>query len=510
VTVRGPSSRSGDSAGQEPGRSGGSEGPGEGRTMSVEPNGDGGGSTPFRAGDEIDEFTLVRELGRGGMGVVWEAEQSSVKRNVALKLLWRMGSPDKKWVRRFQREAEACGRLNHPGIVRIFASGDANGMNYMAHELVGNGYTLADSLEDIRKEKSVPAGYYQNVTQLFVKIADALQHAHDEKVLHRDVKPSNILIAENDEPKVSDFGLARVEGGLELSRTGEFMGTPFYMSPEQAAARRMGLDHRTDVFSLGATLYEALTLVRAFSGETSQEVFHKILTVEPRNLKDVRPDVPKELGVICQKALEKDPDRRYRTMGEFRDDLQRSLSNEPIRAKAPGGFARAVKWGKRHPLVSTGMGVAMFTMALTIGVIDTLSSKTRAQNWSDRATSGLSEAGVIPGLPEGVAIPGLSEAGGDYQQRFRIRSDQRSAVVAHEHWVAGNHQDAIDSFEQIREPEATTDPVGVLAEYSMCLWQMGRRQDARIALEDARLIAAGADGLDRGRLEEAEALIQDE
>jgi len=458
--------------------------------MSIDPNGGGDGSTPFRAGDEIDEFTLVRELGRGGMGVVWEAKQSSIKRNVALKLLWRMGSTDEKWVRRFQREAEACGRLNHPGIVRIFGSGEAKGMNYMAHELVGNGFTLADSLEDLRKEKGVPAGYYQSVTELFVKIADALQHAHEERVLHRDVKPSNILITESDEPKVSDFGLARVEGGLELSRTGEFMGTPFYMSPEQAAARRMGLDHRTDVFSLGATLYEALTLVRAFSGETSQEVFHKILTVEPQNLRDVRPDVPNDLGVICQKALEKDPDRRYRTMGDFRDDLQRSLSNEPIRAKPPGVFARAGKWGKRHPLVSTGVGVAVFTMALTIGGFQAFYG-----------------GGTTPGVSQ--MIPGLSTDLEDYQQRFRDRSDQSSADEAHEHWAAGDYQAAIDSFEQIRLPEATTDPVGVLAEYSMCLWQIGRRQDARIVLGDAREIAAGSEGLDNERLEEAKALIQD-
>jgi len=331
---------------------------------------DGSGEAiQFAAGQTIGEFQLVRELGRGGMGVVWEADQASVKRRVALKLLWRMGGASKKSVQRFEREAEASGRLGHPNIVRIYSYGEADGVHYMAHEIVGDGFTLADSLKSMRAGSSLPSGYHRSVAELFVEIADGLHHAHGQRVLHRDIKPSNILINENDVPKVSDFGLAKVEGGLDLSRTGELLGTPYYMSPEQAAARRMGLDHRTDIFSLGATLYESLTLSRPFVGETSQEVFRKILTVEPMQPTGVHPGVPLDLGIIAMKALEKDPDRRYRTMAEFRDDLGRFLANEPIHARPPGRSARLMKWVKRHPILSTGVGVAVFSVLLTLAAV---------------------------------------------------------------------------------------------------------------------------------------------
>ena len=186
-------------------------------------------------------------------------------------------------------------------------------------------------------------GYFREVAQLIAEIADALQHAHDAGVIHRDIKPSNIVLTKEGQPKVTDFGLAKIEDALALSRTGEFAGTPYYMSPEQAMSRRMGIDKRTDIYSLGATLYEMLTLKRPFEGETSQEVLKKILLQEPVDPRKVKPGVPRDLAVICLKAMEKDPARRYQSMKELGEDLRRYLAGDVILAKPAGPAARAMK-----------------------------------------------------------------------------------------------------------------------------------------------------------------------
>jgi hypothetical protein len=203
---------------------------------------------------------LIAELGRGGVGTVWEAEQLSLGRRVALKLLAPQLSLAPEDVERFRREAAAGGRLSHPGIVAVHEIGECDGTHYIAQELVERSCSLADFLAGVQAEDELPEGYYRAVARLFAKVADALQVAHDAGVVHREIKPANILITEDDEPKVADLGLAKINDDLVLTRTGQLAGTPFYMRPEQALSQRSGLDHRTDVFCLGATLYEALTL----------------------------------------------------------------------------------------------------------------------------------------------------------------------------------------------------------------------------------------------------------
>ena len=224
------------------------------------------------SGKTLGDFHLLREIGRGGMGVVYEAEQMSLHRKVALKVLPSHLSFSKEAMLKFRREAEAGSRQSHPGIVTVHAVGECEGVHYIAQELIEGSRSLADSLEELRKEGDQPQGYFREAAQLIAEVADALQHAHDSGVIHRDVKPSNILLAKEGKPKVTDFGLAKVEDALALSRTGDFAGTPYYMSPEQVASRRTGVDHRTDIFSLGVTFYEMLTLKRPFEGETSREV----------------------------------------------------------------------------------------------------------------------------------------------------------------------------------------------------------------------------------------------
>ncbi|MFH1999464.1 MAG: protein kinase [Planctomycetota bacterium] len=323
------------------------------------------------AGRVLGEFEIIKEIGRGGMGVVYEAKQLSLHRRVALKVL----PPHLSWsdeaVLKFRREAEAGSRQNHPGLVAVHAVGQHEGIHFIAQELVEGGLSLADRIAELRKTNKRPNGYYHSVAKLTSKIAQALHHAHTAGVIHRDIKPSNILIDPNGLPKVSDFGLARVEDALALSRSGHLAGTPYYMSPEQAESRRSGIDHRTDIYSLGVTLYEMLTHTIPFEGNTSQEVLKKILTAEPRNPRQVKPDVPRDLSVICLKAMEKRPEHRYATMGDFADDLMRFIEGRPIMAQPTGAITRVFKRIRRNPAFSAAAGSAAFAILalLIIGPI---------------------------------------------------------------------------------------------------------------------------------------------
>jgi len=316
----------------------------------------------------IGDFHIIREIGRGGMGTVYEAEQISLKRRVALKVLPSHLSFSDEAVQKFRREAEAGGRQSHSGIVAVYAVGEEGGIHYIAQEIVAGGFTLADMLDEFREQSEQPPGYFRDTAQLIARIADALEHAHDSGVIHRDIKPSNILLTDDGQPKVTDFGLAKVEDALALSRSGDFAGTPYYMSPEQAMSRRMGIDHRTDIFSLGVTLYEVLTLERPFLGETSHEVLKRILLFDPASPHKENPRVPRDLSTVCLKAMEKAPEKRYQSMKEFSDDLRRFLSGDVILAKPAGLHVRIWKRAKRNPVVSAAAGVAVLAI-MTFSVV---------------------------------------------------------------------------------------------------------------------------------------------
>jgi serine/threonine protein kinase/formylglycine-generating enzyme required for sulfatase activity len=312
------------------------------------------------AGKAIGDFRLVSLLGQGGMGQVWEAEQLSLARTVAVKFV-RPESLGENARELFAREARAAARLAHPGIVTVYGHGETDGLAWIAMELVTGAWTLEDFLDEVVRTDELPAGYDRHVARFVAEIAEAMQAAHAAGVIHRDLKPQNVLITPDDRPKVSDFGLARVAGEAALSHTGDFAGTFFYMSPEQVAARRAGLDHRTDVFSLGAVLYECLALRRPFEGDTGQQVAAQILAKDPPALHSIRSHVPHDLVVIAGKALEKDRDRRYQTMQAFADDLRRFLAHEPIHARPPTRLDRASKWVQRHPAISSVAAIVAVT-----------------------------------------------------------------------------------------------------------------------------------------------------
>jgi len=317
----------------------------------------------------VGDFKIIREIGRGGMGAVYEAEQISLKRRVALKVLPSHLSLSDKAVLKFKREAEAGGKQSHPGIVAIYNVGEYEGVHFITQELVPGGTSLADRLDQSREQGEQPPGYFRKVAKLVLKITSALQHAHEAGVIHRDIKPSNLLLTEDGTPKVTDFGLAKIEDALSLSRTGDFSGTPYYMSPEQAMGSRMGIDKRTDIYSLGVTLYEMLTLSRPFEGKTSQEVLKKIMLVDPEAPSKTNPHVPKDLSLICIKAMEKLPDKRYATMKAFGEDLKRFLNGDVILAKPAGLGTRFWKRVKRNPVASASVGVALAALIVFAVVV---------------------------------------------------------------------------------------------------------------------------------------------
>jgi len=333
-------------------------------------------ATPDRLGD----FEIVDEIGRGGFGIVYRAKQVSLDRPVALKVLFRHLIHTEDQVSRFEREARAAARLDHPNIVSVYAWGQSKDDFFIAQRLIGHGRTLADDLVDLAESGEPPKGYFRQVADRLAKVADGLQQAHDRGIVHRDVKPSNVLLDDAGNPCLGDFGLAKVEDGLELSRTGDFAGSPFYMSPEQADGRRGPVDHRSDIYSMGVTLYEALTLAHPFEGKTSHEVLRAILTEEPLRPSKIEPRVPRDLETICLHAMEKNPEQRYPSALELASDLRAFLDGEPISAVPVGTTRRVLRAMRRNrePVV-----LSLFGAIVVIGGLwaaDALmSSKTTVQ-----------------------------------------------------------------------------------------------------------------------------------
>jgi len=315
------------------------------------------------SGKVVGDFRLVEMIGQGGMGQVWEAEQLTLKRRVAVKFV-RPERVTAKQLELFAREARAGGRLHHPGIVTVYGYGQSDGLAWIAMEFIGGAWTLKDFLDDVARAPETPHGYERHVARFVAEVAEAMHTAHEAGVIHRDLKPQNILITTDDHPKVTDFGLARITDESALSQTGDFAGTYFYMSPEQVTAKRIGIDHRSDVFSLGVVLYELLALRRPFEGDTTHQVAEQIVMQDPPDPRTIRSKVPRDLSVIAGKALEKSRDKRYQTMKEFAADLRRYLFDEPILAMPPGAFDRALKWVRRHPARSSVAGVVLVALVV--------------------------------------------------------------------------------------------------------------------------------------------------
>src|SRR5438874_4171420 len=304
---------------------------------------------------ELGDYELLEEVGRGGQGVVFRARQKSLNRTVALKVISLGQWASKAHLRRFRLEAEAAARLEHPGIVPIHEVGERDGSCYFSMKFVEGG-----QLDEVVRRAPMSI---RHAAELIAKVARTVHYAHEHGILHRDIKPGNILLDQKGEPHLTDFGLARlVETESTMTRTLDVLGTPSYMAPEQATGNNAAVSSVTDVYGLGAVLYQLLTGQPPFAGGATYETIKLLLDTEPRLPRLLNPKIDRDLSTICLKCLQKDPKRRYSSALALAEDLERWLKHEPIQARHTGVFARGGKWVRRNPtsalLVASLVGLA--------------------------------------------------------------------------------------------------------------------------------------------------------
>jgi TolB-like protein/predicted Ser/Thr protein kinase len=317
---------------------------------------------PARTLGNFGDYDVQEEIGRGGQGVVYRARQKSLNRIVALKVIGLGHWAREEHVRRFRLEAEAAASLNHPGIVPIYEIGEREGSCYFSMGLVEG-----SQLDEVVKREPMPP---RRAAELIAKLARTVHYAHEHGILHRDIKPGNILLDAKGEPHLTDFGLARLmETESAVTRTLEVLGTPSYMAPEQATGNNpvtAGLTSATDVYGLGAVLYQLLTGHPPFAGGTTFETIKLLLETEPRAPRQLNPKIDCDLSTICLKCLEKDPKRRYSCALGLAEDLERWLRHEPIRARRSGIFTRGRKWMQRKPAIAAVVGLSV-ALAVAVG-----------------------------------------------------------------------------------------------------------------------------------------------
>jgi serine/threonine protein kinase/Tfp pilus assembly protein PilF len=309
---------------------------------------------PEKTFADFGDYELLEVIGRGGQGVVYRARQKSLNRIVALKVIGLGHWATEAHLKRFRREAEAAASLDHSGIVPIYEVGERDGSCYFSMKLVEGG-----QLDEVVKRQPMPI---RKAVELIAKVARTVHYAHEHSILHRDIKPGNILLDQKSEPHLTDFGLARlVEAESTVTRTMEVLGTPSYMAPEQATGNNDAVSSVTDVYGLGAVLYQLLTGQPPFAGGTTYETIKLLLDSEPRQPRVLNPKIDRDLSTICLKCLEKDPKRRYSSALALAEDLERWLKREPILARRAGIIIRSRKWVRRNP---TGAVLAASLVAL--------------------------------------------------------------------------------------------------------------------------------------------------
>jgi WD40 repeat protein/serine/threonine protein kinase len=427
---------------------------------------------------ELGDFRLIREVGRGGMGVVYEAEQISLGRRVALKVLPFAAALDARQLQRFKNEAQAAAHLHHSNIVPVHFVGTERGVHFYAMQLI-DGRTVADLIRELRQaagleaaitldlgpdqelpgahvaaippgpigfvpasgaavetvrhvaavtateSRATGAGHFRTVASLGVQAAEALDYAHQMGIIHRDVKPGNLIVDGRGHVWVADFGLAHCQTQSGLTMTGDVVGTLRYMSPEQARARRAVVDHRTDVYSLGVTLYELLTLKPAFDGADRPELLRQIALDEPTRPRCRDRTVPPELETIVLKALAKSPDERYATAQELADDLRRFLEDRPIRARRATPAQRVARWARRHRAAVVAGGITTMLAVLASAVTAVVIERERARTADVQAQSAtdLAEAEAANRLRletvryyQDIALAALARSGGHVRE----------------------------------------------------------------------------------------------
>jgi TolB-like protein/Flp pilus assembly protein TadD len=309
---------------------------------------------------ELGDYELLKEIGRGGQGVVFRARQKSLNRTVALKVIGLGQWATEAHLKRFRLEAEAAASLDHPCIVPIYEVGERDGSCFFSMKFVEGG-----QLDEVIRRAPMSI---RQAAELMIKVARTVHYAHEHGILHRDIKPGNILLDTKGEPHLTDFGLARlVETESTVTRTLEVLGTPSYMAPEQAAGETGKLTSATDVYGLGAVLYQLLTGHPPFAGGTTYETIRLLLDTEPRQPRLLNSKINRDLSTICLKCLQKDPQRRYSSALALAEDLERWLKHEPIWARRTGIFTRGRKWLRRNPTTAALVALSL-ALTATVGV----------------------------------------------------------------------------------------------------------------------------------------------
>lgn len=336
------------------------------RDVSVDPNVSGNAITRL---PQLGGYRVVREIARGGMGVVYQATDTQLGRNVAIKMIRGDYVVDRSIVERFTTEAKAVAKLDHPNIVPVYDFGDFEGQPFFAMAYV-DGESLADR---VLRDGPLPP---TTAAKMMIDIISAVQHAHDRGVIHRDIKPQNILVQGNGKVQVTDFGLAKFQDtNSTLTRNGQILGTPAYMPPEQAVGDSSSYGERADIYSLGATLYYLLTARPPFQAAGLNEILRQVIDVEPIRLRQLDPSLPKDLETICLKCLAKDPQLRYTTAAAMGDDLKRWLNGEPILAKRSGVARKVWMWCRRKPIAAGFTATAV--LATILGIMTMLERERR-------------------------------------------------------------------------------------------------------------------------------------
>jgi eukaryotic-like serine/threonine-protein kinase len=415
----------------------------------------------------LGDFQLLREIGRGGMGIVFEAEQLSLRRRVALKVLPFAAVLDPQHLQRFKNEAQAAASLDHPNIVTVYSVGCERGVHYYAMQYV-EGQTLTAIIEGLKTSPDPAAEtggaapsttrlskswgsreFYRGAARLGIQAADALEHAHRMGIVHRDIKPSNLMVDAEGRLWVTDFGLALSGADGKLTLTGDLVGTLRYMSPEQVEGSRQILDHATDVYSLGVTLYELLAFRPAVTSTDRHEAMHQIVEHAPRPLVELDHAIPRDLETIVLKCIAKDPSERYTTARDLAEDLRLFVDDRPILARRPSLADRAARWSRRHRSLVwlTAVAVVIVTLVSAASAILVLNAYEREKELRATAEENAIAArqnyeiarDAIGRMLDRVADAGLAKAPGMQEIRRRLLDD---AAVFCSEVLRRNPQDA--------------------------------------------------------------------
>jgi tetratricopeptide (TPR) repeat protein/tRNA A-37 threonylcarbamoyl transferase component Bud32 len=477
-------------------------------------------------------YEILGELGRGGMGVVYKAQQTKLRRLVALKMILAGGHASQRTLARFQAEARAVARLQHPNIVQIYEVGDTAGLPYFSLEFVDGG-TLAEKL--YREEMATATA-----AQLIEALARAMHFAHEHGIVHRDLKPGNILLTRDGVPKITDFGLAKeLDGTSGATETGIVMGTPGYMAPEQASGKSKSAGPAADIYALGAILYECLTGRPPFVGETPLDVIFLVTTEEPVPPSRLRDRVPRDLETICLKCLEKPPQRRYASAEALAEDLRRFREHETIEARPLHRGQRLVRWVRRHPVQATVLAAVVLLAAVVAGSLGyqrRVEKARREQARNDvrdlllrgqeaihnRAWDSAREV-LQPAIDRTSNEPGLEDLGDEAAERLRQAEGRLAAIDRHRRFQR-LHDDALfhatlssgaagaSNLEasrraahralQLADEQASRDPPGEFLTETQREEFLQGRYELLLVLADA----AAQEG--RGHLREAIALLR--